>query len=320
MQRYPMSFKSMVEPKTNASISSGSEPLYIYYRVYARDGAIPVKTSFDPSDPHVGRILASSVPPPHSADTLKRFFLRAEQFSDPKDSRISLYLMSSSQTRLLPQSTLILVGPGPYHGATPETAFALAFTEKLTSEEAAALPVIKVPSNSSVGPYLYYHLYTRDGEDRSDVPFNSKKPALGRIEKSHISPPHNPTSIKRCIARAEGKRIYAAAAFYQDISAANATANNCYTALFGNAAVGSTEDRPIVLVQPEWQEGLFNRPAKVISYSQSPWLRGGMMVYTDGIPKQQNPWFGAPYISYECAARDGMRTHFRADDLEFLDE
>lgn len=125
----------------------------VYYRVYARDGAMPVKTSFDPRDPHVGRILASSVPPPHNADTLKRFFLRAEQFSDPKDSRISLYLMSSSQARLLPQSTLILVGPGPYHGATPETAFALAFTEKLTSEEAAALPVIKVPYNSSVGPY-----------------------------------------------------------------------------------------------------------------------------------------------------------------------
>lgn len=71
----------------------------------------------------------------------------------------------------------------------------------------------------------------------------------------------------------EGKHIYAAAAFYQDISAANETANNCYIALFGDAAVGSTEDRPIVLVQPEWQEGLFNRPAKVISYSQSTWVR-----------------------------------------------
>jgi hypothetical protein len=65
---------------------------------------------------------------------------------------------------------------------------------------------------------VYYHLYSRVGEDTSKVAFNPNKPALSRIEKIHISPPHEPGSIVRCIARAERKPIYAYAELYQDIS------------------------------------------------------------------------------------------------------
>ncbi|KAJ6617349.1 hypothetical protein B0H10DRAFT_2218681 [Mycena sp. CBHHK59/15] len=57
--------------------------------------------------------------------------------------------------------------------------------------------------------------------------------ALGRIEKIHVAPPHEPATIKRCIAKAEGKPIYAYADLYQDISADTAMINGYYLSLEG---------------------------------------------------------------------------------------
>ena len=37
----------------------------------------------------------------------------------------------------------------------------------------------------------------------SKVAFDSEQPSLGRIRADSIAPPHNPTSIKRCISRVE---------------------------------------------------------------------------------------------------------------------
>ncbi|KAJ6622318.1 hypothetical protein B0H10DRAFT_907960 [Mycena sp. CBHHK59/15] len=183
-----------------------------------------------------------------------------------------------------------ILSPGILNGSTPETAFALVLIEELTVEEKAAVNAIKIGDTRGDEPqYLYYQLFTQVGEDTSKVSFNANEPALGRIEKIHVSPPHGPATIKRCIAKAEGKPIYAYAELYQDISADTAMINGYYLSLSRDDGVGSTEDKPMVIVQPERREGLYNRPIKLISKTLSSGNllphAVGAIGHTDGIAK-----------------------------------
>jgi hypothetical protein len=112
-------------------------------------------------------------------------------------------------------------------------------------------------------------LFTEFGEDTSTVSFDPGEPALGRIKKIDISPPHTPATIKRCIARAEKKSIYAyMAQLYPDISSETLMDDGSFISLFRGDCVGSTADKPMVLVQPERRAGLYNVPIKVIGTSQ----------------------------------------------------
>ncbi|KAJ7464082.1 hypothetical protein FB451DRAFT_1264616 [Mycena latifolia] len=65
-------------------------PLFIYYSVYLLCGLISSKSAFDGGNPFVGRILARSVPPPHTVKSLKRCFAHAEGFPFP-DTLTELY-------------------------------------------------------------------------------------------------------------------------------------------------------------------------------------------------------------------------------------
>ncbi|KAJ7733676.1 hypothetical protein B0H16DRAFT_1732229 [Mycena metata] len=96
----------MSESSNEASFSSGPELRYsescdvtgpsgliadsLLSRISARridPDAIPI----NPSDPFTGRILASSIPPPHEVATLKRCFIHAEGFYHPKGESSELY-------------------------------------------------------------------------------------------------------------------------------------------------------------------------------------------------------------------------------------
>lgn len=117
---------------------------------------------------------------------------------------------------------------------------------------------------------VYYHLFTEFGEDTSTVSFDPGEPALGRIKKIDISPPHTPATIKRCIARAEKKPIYAyTAQLFADISCETPMDDGSFVSLFRDDCVGSTADKPMVLVQPERRAGLYNVPIKVIRIGNS---------------------------------------------------
>ncbi|KAJ7881426.1 hypothetical protein B0H13DRAFT_2049556 [Mycena leptocephala] len=125
---------------------------YIYYRVYTSDGAIPSKTAFDASKPFIGRITARSVPPPHIVTSLKRCFVKAENFTDPTGLRTVLYLNSVAKTPMdntAKHTTLVV---------TPETALALVVVEDLTAQEAAAVKAIKISKSQEDARYLYYKL------------------------------------------------------------------------------------------------------------------------------------------------------------------
>jgi hypothetical protein len=112
---------------------------------------------------------------------------------------------------------------------------------------------------------VYYRLFTQTDEDSSKVSFRVSEPALGRIERILVSPRHTAASVKRHIAKVEGKPIYAYSELYEDISAEQALPDYTHLYLMLYNGVGWTEDKPIVLVQPERRRGLLNRPFKVLS-------------------------------------------------------
>ncbi|KAF7351636.1 hypothetical protein MSAN_01596200 [Mycena sanguinolenta] len=266
----------MSEAKTEPT---ASEPRYLYYRVYCPDGAIPSKTAFNPRNPYVGRILAKSIPPPHNATTLKRCLLRTENLTDPHGQRTQLYRDHDARSHLAGTDRVGIFGPVA-DGATPDSALALVLRDYLSADEKATVARIDLSCPGEEEPkYLYYRLFTDTGEDVSKVSFNLNEPSLGRVERNLISPPHSPPTIRRYIAKVEGRPIYTYSEFYQNISAQQALKDNIYLPL---ARVGLTQEDPIVLVQPKRQPGLYNRPVKII-FSPLFELFGGSLAYTDGV-------------------------------------
>ena len=53
----------------------------VHYRVYDDDGEIISKTSFDENNPTLGRVNTLSVPPPHTASSLKNRISISEDLS-----------------------------------------------------------------------------------------------------------------------------------------------------------------------------------------------------------------------------------------------
>ena len=61
---------------------SGPHEFSVYYLVYDDDGEIVSKTSFDESNPSLGRVNSLSVPPPHTVSSLKNRIIISEDLSD----------------------------------------------------------------------------------------------------------------------------------------------------------------------------------------------------------------------------------------------
>ena len=74
--------------------------------MYAEDGAVPSKTPAAPSNPFLGRIKATSVPPPHTVKTLRCSIARAEDIKDI--TKTSLFLTPYSQSPMRNADKVIL--------------------------------------------------------------------------------------------------------------------------------------------------------------------------------------------------------------------
>jgi len=106
------------------SISSflSARLLAVYYRVFFEDGAIPTLHPATPDDPFLGRVLATSITPPHKVDSLKRCLAKHEDIDRGKT--ISLFLTRSSKSPMDDTSKInILKRTGT--GSTPREALAL---------------------------------------------------------------------------------------------------------------------------------------------------------------------------------------------------
>ncbi|KAJ7464070.1 hypothetical protein FB451DRAFT_1264599 [Mycena latifolia] len=209
--------------------SSGPEPQYIYYRVYDPNGAMPAKSAFNPADPFIGRITARSIPPPHTVASLTRCLVHAEQLkiSAPACTATPSRNIRWAATTKWRFSGLASTGPSPRR-PTP-----LYPPRKLQPR--------MVP--------MYYRLYTQVGEDPSKVSFKPHDPALGRIEKISVCPPHKPSNITRCIAEVEQNLKYRNAELYTHVAAHSSMSYMNFISLMKDDSIGSTEDQPVVLVR-----------------------------------------------------------------------
>ncbi|KAJ7504750.1 hypothetical protein B0H11DRAFT_1980636 [Mycena galericulata] len=296
---------------------------YVYYRAYAPDGAIPSKTAWDPSNPLIGRVKATSVPPPLNVASLKRTLAHAESIPDPLGVRTVLWRLPSAQTSMDDEEKVSILGVGSGIALTPEDAVALVFIEELADGEKRDLPQI----DSEVAQYLYYRLHTRTGEDQSVCGFDPEEPAVGRIDPALIAPPRNALAIKRCIAKIEGRPIYAFADLYEDVADDHPMADDACIAISTAGGVefrGSSPLDALRVVQPERRPGLYNRPLKVVAVFYT--ARGpgygysrvfpGDILHTDYAPSEKPP------SEYTVVNSKGIKGLIKAGDVDvkFLDE
>ncbi|KIJ94506.1 hypothetical protein K443DRAFT_110283, partial [Laccaria amethystina LaAM-08-1] len=95
---------SAVEPRE--VFESDYEQCYVYYRVYDDDGDIVSKTSFDENNPSLGRVNTLSVPPPHTASSLRKRIIISEDLSG---HNVQLYEDEGSQSAMNDSDALTLL-------------------------------------------------------------------------------------------------------------------------------------------------------------------------------------------------------------------
>ncbi|KAJ6578356.1 hypothetical protein B0H19DRAFT_1123012 [Mycena capillaripes] len=234
-----------------------SEPRYVYYRLYTLDGMLHCKNQ--QQSPFIGRIKATSVPPPHTVDSLKRALVQAEGLPDLDGQLTGLFETRDARKAMAVSARAdILIGD---LGATVQTPVALVFlTSPKEPLQAASDDGLDTGGGPKLPP-LYYRLYNRGGEEPSSCSFDANESALGRVKRESIAPPRDALSVKRRIARAEGKPIYEFADLFTDMLAVNPGPSNGLV----DDRFGSSKENPILLVQPERRPGLYNRPALIIA-------------------------------------------------------
>ncbi|KAJ7277857.1 hypothetical protein C8J57DRAFT_1465716 [Mycena rebaudengoi] len=309
--------------KSDTLPSSAFEPRYVYYRVYSWDGMVHCKKKYGPSS-CIGRIKATSVPPPYTVASLKRALVQAEGLPDPGGALTNLFQTRDARTAMV-ESAQVDIFTGDL-GATAHTAVAVVF---LTTPK-ERLPVASDDgADDEVGdglPPLYYRLYNRGGEERSMRHFDASEPALGRLKRESIAPPRNALSVKRRIARVEGKPIYQLADLFADTTANNPSPSG---ALVENIS-GSTMTNPILIVQPERRAGLYNRPVLVVAlrtqgdpyHGLGLWLSPsvGDTLYTDGVARYESNAYGGDRVWYVYTAVDESRKTGYSAHSQLLDE
>ncbi|KAJ6623721.1 hypothetical protein B0H10DRAFT_2009268 [Mycena sp. CBHHK59/15] len=306
------------------------EARYVYYRVYAPDGAIPSKTALNSGNPFIGRIKATSVPPPLNVASLKRTLAQTEGLPDSIGSRTTLYRFPSDQTPMDEAEKVSILGIGI--ASTPTAALALVFVEELSNTEKNDLPA--VDNINYVPQYVYYRLHTRSGEEHSAQAFDPNEPAIGRMDQMAITPPANVLALKRCIAKMEGKPIYAFGDLYSDMNDESPQTNEARitVGVVGADFRGCRAADALRVVQPERRSGLHNRPLKILaaqSLTVASFWRGlfwldapaGEIFNTDGIIQTRtHRGRGARCDCYTAVDAKGFEGLILAENTKFLDE
>ena len=229
---------------------------------------------------------AISVPPPHTAKTVKRSIAKVENVKDRTNT--SLFLTSYSQSPVGDADKVdILNCTGP--GSTPQEPLALVAKmsdserrvlesdgrDGLASAEAdATTPEIRYRTSIQHFPTflfvtfrllrkVYYLLYADDYEMASKVVIDPERPSLGRILADSVPPPHSPASIKRCISRVERTPGLAYADLFADISS-DTPLKEGHISILRTDGPGISPNDPMAIVQlPIVQVELDSPPKRV---------------------------------------------------------
>jgi len=132
---YDERLNSYTTGETSRETLSPVEPRYVYYRVYMGNGAIQLENPVYQEDQTLGRIAATSVPPPHTVKSLIRLITRVEGVTGV--TKCELFLDLTCLEPIEEGPLLILGKDGP--GCTPERALAFVYSVK-------SPPTLRIPS------------------------------------------------------------------------------------------------------------------------------------------------------------------------------
>ncbi|KAJ7894289.1 hypothetical protein B0H14DRAFT_3657561 [Mycena olivaceomarginata] len=208
--------------------------------------------------------------------------------------------------------------------APPEHGYAIEYTynaaRDLDEVEVSGGPHLQRKANTQLGVQLlaswktvYYQLRTRTGEGISKTGnFLGNHPNLGRIDRTLVSPPHGSATLLRYIAKVEGKPIYTYSELHcgEEGIWAKQAIEGPFALMKRSSPLGWTEDKPMILVEPERRRELFNRPFKVLSgHRAAGWPHGldptglcadkwkrGDLGFTDGFITQMYPFIALDMV------------------------
>jgi hypothetical protein len=130
--------------------------MIVYYRIYTENGGIPSKRPVSADSPFLGQIKATSIPPPHTANSVKRSIARVEDIKDR--ARTILCLTPYS---LLPMEDVddigILDPMGPGFSPEEPVAFVAKVTDlELGGSDRSGKTQRSIRSEGSTGPETQY--------------------------------------------------------------------------------------------------------------------------------------------------------------------
>jgi hypothetical protein len=260
------------KPLLSQERTTSLETRYVYYRLYAEDGAIPSANPVHSDNLYLGRIPAELVTPPHTAASLRRCLSNVENIDDKIST--TLFIAASSRNPMDDTGHLsILADPGP--GCTPNEPIALVakFSVANRSSPHAMTPEIALLSSQEGSTpletrYVYYRLYAEDGAIPSMNPVYSDDPYLGSIPATLVVPPHTAASLKRCLSNVEKIDDKIPTTLFIATSSQNPMDDNDHLSIFADPGPGCTPNEPMALVAKLPDVGRRSLDTEAVSLSQ----------------------------------------------------
>jgi len=165
--------------------------------------------------------------------------------------------------------------------------------------------------------YLYYRVYTENGEMASRHPVNSKDPSLTRVRALAVAPPHTVASIKRCLCTIEHIGNYDGAKIFETLSSETPMEEG-HVSLMAHDGPGATSESPMVLVRPPLDQVVRVKHAWTPANTNSKFLtiKRGETLHTDGIIKSKT-YSGRQQEVYKALNSEGSRGYVLTSCVEF---
>jgi len=179
------------------------------------------------------------VAPPQTAFLIKRHIFKIEGMT--YDPQSALYLSKSCRSAL-DDGERVSISPTSV-GTDPEDPMELVITTYTGS------PQIEIVSMKP--EYIYYNLYTEDGDITPKHPINCSgddSPSVACIDNYLVPPPHSPDSIVRCISYVEGFSYCVWHRLFIDV-ASESPINYREVWIPESGGPGSTPDIPLIFVK-----------------------------------------------------------------------
>ncbi|EDQ98971.1 uncharacterized protein LACBIDRAFT_335496 [Laccaria bicolor S238N-H82] len=225
----------------------------VYYRLYTKGGPLESINPIYSNDRFISRILSTSVRPPHTVASFKRYLCKIE---DLAPENCTLYQSLTENTALEDSTRLSLRGtPGP--GSSVDDPIALASSNERQSAVESSAASKDLLEQDFEQRYVYYHIYDEQGETVSKTSFDQNTPSLGRVNTLAIPPPHTLASLKNHLIKSENI-LAPNVQIFQDEDSESPLYDTDVIALVSNSFLGCTEDQPIAVTYEVQGAGVAN--------------------------------------------------------------